>query len=165
MFIDSQSCFFSAKVVDFGFSTSYDGDNSQIMLVGTQLWRAPEAKDYPHFTPAQAMKTDVFSFGMLCLWFMFEKHFSGILPLPQTLQMDRGSWNDEVENRSLRLLWDLKLEGCLTRYATQLVSAEADLSAKSKQALQRFFNGSLECDPQRRECNIKDVLHNLDIHL
>ncbi|KAH8159551.1 hypothetical protein CIB48_g8708 [Xylaria polymorpha] len=165
MFIDSQTGFFSAKVVDFGFSTSYDGDNSLIMLGGTQLWRAPEATDYPHFTPDQAMKTDVFSFGMLCLWFMFEKHLSGILPLPQTLQMDRGSWDDEVKHRSLRLLWDLKLEGCLTQYATQLVSAEADLSAKSKQALQKFFIGSLECDPQLRECNIKDVLHNLDIHL
>ncbi|KAI8628752.1 hypothetical protein F5Y19DRAFT_437112 [Xylariaceae sp. FL1651] len=165
MFIDSQSCFFSAKVVDFGFSTSYDGDNSQIMLGGTQLWLAPEATDYPHFTPAQAMKTDVFSFGMLCLWFMFEKHLSGILPLPHSLQTDGSPWDNEVENPSLRLLWDLKLEGCLTRYATQLVSAEASLSAKSKEALQRFFIGSLECDPQLRDCSIKDALHNLDIQL
>ncbi|KAI1130599.1 kinase-like domain-containing protein [Nemania abortiva] len=165
IFKDSQSGFFSAKVADFGFSTSYDEDNSRIILVGTQLWRAPEARDYPDFTPSQAIKTDVFSFGMLCLWFMFEKHFSGILPLPQTLQLDREFWKNGGEHQSLQLLWDLKLEGSLTQYAAELVSAQADLSAKSKQSVQNFFTGSLEPNPQLRECNIEDVLHHLDIHL
>ncbi|KAI1428103.1 kinase-like domain-containing protein [Xylaria sp. FL1777] len=164
IFQDSQSGFFLAKVADFGFSTWYNEGNDQIVLSGTQLWCAPEATDYPHFTPAQAMKTDVFSFGILCLWFMFEKQLSGILPLPQTFQLDKES-QDKEEHQSLRMLWNMKREGCLTRYATQLVFSEADLSSKSKQALQSFFTGSLEYNPQSRECDIKDVLHYLDIDL
>ncbi|RYP86564.1 hypothetical protein DL769_000736 [Monosporascus sp. CRB-8-3] len=167
LIVQDSSGFFSAKVADFGFATPYAEDSSsRVVLCGTPLWRAPEVVDYPDFTPAQAMRTDVFSFGMLCLWFVFEKYLSGVLPLPPSVQFSMRtpqSYGDK--HRSLQFLKDLKLEGCLTQFANNLVDAEPDLSVKSKQALQIFFTRCLEYDPQLREADISRVLHHLDLHL
>jgi hypothetical protein len=66
----------------------------------------PEYDEYPEFSSAMAMKIDVFSFGMLCLWFMFEKYLTGVLPLPDIVKSEGSSCPYEGEHRSLKFLSD-----------------------------------------------------------
>lgn len=99
---------------------------------------------------------DCFSFGMLCLWTLFEKHFSGVVPLPE-----EASWaekylqiGEEHRNQSKHVLASLKLENKLILLAQQLVICEPDLKEEQKQALQQFFEESLVSPPQSKPSDL-----------
>ncbi|KAF5122584.1 putative serine/threonine-protein kinase roco5 [Metarhizium anisopliae] len=154
----------TTKVADFGFSTWYARDDTRIILPRSPPWYAPECDEYPDFTPAQAVKTDVFSFGLLCAWFLFERYLSGALPLPEAAQLERPPYTYEGEERALKLLGDLKRTDSLTRLANQLVLAEEALDAVTSQMLQNFFSGCLVSDPALRDVDIQHSLKHMDIY-
>jgi serine/threonine protein kinase len=60
-----------AKVADFGFATIASNNNSRIST--TPPWAAPEVGSRDGFTLEWAKKTDIYSFGMLCLWVLFKE--------------------------------------------------------------------------------------------
>ena len=60
----------TVKVTDFGYSTLTVGESGKVILPKSRPWDAPE-HHYGEFTEHEAKKTDVFSFGMLCLWVLF----------------------------------------------------------------------------------------------
>jgi serine/threonine protein kinase len=154
---------YTAKVADFGFSTWGAQDNTGIVLPQSWPWYAPECDEYPEFTSVRAIKTDVFSFGMLCLWFMFEKYLSGVLPLPEATRSERIADIYEGKHRSLKFLADLKKRGVLAKFANQLVAAEAGLDAEMRQILQHFFGGCLARDPEARVVDIQHITKHLNI--
>lgn len=53
-----------AKISDFGFSMVTATESSEVWMGGTDPWRAPEVKNGPVRLDS-AMKTDVYSFGLL----------------------------------------------------------------------------------------------------
>ncbi|TGJ81221.1 hypothetical protein E0Z10_g7548 [Xylaria hypoxylon] len=57
------------KLSDFGFSAL--ASNKLFDLAGTYPWRAPEINSLDRATHQQAKLTDLYSFGMLCLWVIF----------------------------------------------------------------------------------------------
>ena len=57
------------KLSDFGFSAL--ASNKLFDLGGTYPWRAPELTSLDGVTHEQAKLTDLYSFGMLCLWVIF----------------------------------------------------------------------------------------------
>src|SRR5436305_6144975 len=59
-----------AKVADFGYSTRVLSDDELVNMPRTAYWVAPEWH-HRGFTTAGAMKMDMYSFGMLCLWVLF----------------------------------------------------------------------------------------------
>jgi serine/threonine protein kinase len=61
-----------AKVADFGFATVASRNKVDVAI--STPWVAPEvgSRDDGH-TLEQAKKTDVYSFGMLCLWLIFRE--------------------------------------------------------------------------------------------
>jgi hypothetical protein len=124
-------------------------------------WSAPE-HDYDRLKPAQARKMDVFSFGMLCLWILFEKCLSGIVPLPSEAHWAESYFQGkEKRDLSKRILEDLKQGDRLVMLAKQLVMAENELSNDTKQVLQQFFSMSLACDPNQRETDLKQPFGSL----
>jgi hypothetical protein len=99
---------------------------------------------------------DIFSFGMLCLWVMFEKYLSRITLLPQEAHWAERYFEGEGERYlSKRILEDMKQEDELVMLARQLVMAERNLDDDTQQALERFFSASLSCNPNQREVNLK----------
>jgi serine/threonine protein kinase len=155
---------YTAKVADFGVSTWSADDDHRITLPESWPWYAPEIYEYPEFSPQQAVKADVFSFGMLCLWFMFEKYFSGVLPLPEVVQLMRSSYNYKGESWSFQFLADLKKDDSLTQLASQLVMVETGLDVESRQILDQFFKKCLACDPKSRDVDIQYLLKHINIH-
>lgn len=108
---------------------------------------------------------DVFSFGMLCLWILFEKCLSGIAPLPQEAHWAKPYFQGkEKRHLSKSILEDLKQRDRLVMLAQQLVMAEKDLSNDTKQALQQFFSTSLTYDPNQREFNLRQLDSSLIPH-
>src|SRR5271168_646304 len=82
---------FSAKVADFGYSTRFSKDDERIRIPRSRPWNAPEVNGDRLFNPSEARRTDIYSFGILCVWFLFEDYFTGRTPLPQ-----ESSWAEKT---------------------------------------------------------------------
>ena len=148
-------------MTDFGYSTWFANEDELFHLPRSYPWYAPE-HNFHHFTPAQARKMDVFSFALLCLWVMFERYLSGIVPLPQEAHWaDRYFQDMGKRDPRMSILEDLKQGDELVKLSRQLVMAEKDLEDDRKQALEGFFIASLTCDPWKREANLRQSLSRL----
>jgi serine/threonine protein kinase len=146
---------FTARVTDFGYATRFVNEDDRICIPKIDPWNAPE-HTYENITPAQAQKMDVFSFGMLCMWVMFEKCLSGITPLPQEAHWAEKYVHGRREKHlSQSVLKNRKQEGGLVMLAQQLVMAEKDLDDETKQVLQELFSLSLACNPSQRKTDLR----------
>ena len=58
-----------ARVADFGYSTQWALPDDLVQMPRSRPWDAPEWH-HRGFTPAQAMKMDAYSFGMVVLWLL-----------------------------------------------------------------------------------------------
>ncbi|KAJ3486615.1 hypothetical protein NLG97_g6579 [Lecanicillium saksenae] len=56
-----------ARVIDFGFSARYADKDQLLSLPRSRPWNAPENEGQVLWTPKQAVKADLFCFGMLCI--------------------------------------------------------------------------------------------------
>ncbi|KAI1284233.1 TPR-like protein [Xylaria sp. FL0933] len=148
---------YSAKVIDFGYSTRYTTEDCWLKLPISWPWNAPE-HDRParSWLPSQAVKADVFSFGILCFWLLFESYLSGSASLYQ------GPKSSMVGHpRSARdALCGIKES--VQAYAQRLVKTEIALDDERRRTLAEFFDLTLTSDPQRRETNLTILLRKLD---
>ncbi|KAL4901623.1 kinase-like domain-containing protein [Aspergillus multicolor] len=148
---------FTAKVADFGFSIWRGYESTSVTVPRSWPWYAPECDLNPRFTCSQAFRTDVFSYGLLCLWFIFEKHFSAI-----PITAEDGTLYPGPSNSSLRFLDKLKKDDTLLSYAMQLVQRDETLNATEKQWLHTLFSGSLACDPATRAADVWTLLSKVN---
>jgi serine/threonine protein kinase len=126
-------------VSDFGYST-LAADESLIYMPRTKPWNAPEWH-HRGFKMSNAIKMDVYSFGMLCLWFLF-KETEGY---PDQSDIDEAKLNDT-----------------LLALAQQLLMGTAGLNDKQQSNLSSFFNLTLVRDPNSRSKDFKQLLQLLD---
>ncbi|RYP90028.1 hypothetical protein DL770_003873 [Monosporascus sp. CRB-9-2] len=153
-----------AKLIDFGFASWCGDAKDRVTLPRSWPWYAPECDEYPQLTSLEGQKTDVYSYGVLCLWFLFERFFSGLLTDPDKFQQ-RTTYSRALEgaNSPLEILASLKSHQLLSRLAYELVAEEPSIQAQSKEMLQQFFSGSLAYDSTSRHPNMKAALAYLDI--
>ncbi|KAK7943800.1 TPR-like protein [Apiospora aurea] len=140
IFKDQATDTFTAKAIDFGFSSRYVNDDDVLRLARTPPWDAPEVRKYTEFKPIDARKADVFSFGMLCLWVLFE----------QNLSSENSIWS--------QLHPQLETRDAMARLAT----LKADNKLFLREQLRRFFELSLGIDPNTRPSNLQHLLTCLD---
>jgi serine/threonine protein kinase len=147
---------YRAKVIDFGYSVRYVDDNDRLTLTGTERWNAPEHGSCVRlWTLSQAMNADRFSFGMLCLWLLFEPSLSGRTPLPQGLKVADTGFAEDTLYRKKRQL---------QTYARLLLASETALEEDERMALGEFFGLSLSEVPEQREISLLELLRKLDPH-
>jgi serine/threonine protein kinase len=60
-----------AKVKDFGYSSIMVNEGHSVLMPKTVPWNAPE-HHHRGFSPQDAKRMDIYSFGLLCLWILFE---------------------------------------------------------------------------------------------
>lgn len=106
----------------------------------TPPWDAPEWH-HRGFQISEAMKMDVYSFGMLCFWLLFKENEA--YPSQNDIRELKG-------NDRLRIL------------AQQLVMKAAGLNEEKKSSLNRFFELTLIRDPDGRSQNFVQLLQLLD---
>ncbi|KAM0420465.1 hypothetical protein ACHAPT_011757 [Fusarium lateritium] len=134
----------TARVIDFGYSSRYLGDDEHLSLPISAPWNAPENDGrLSGWTPSQAVKADFFCFGLLCVWLLSPCCHEGGTP-GEAEAILRGV-KDNIAVHTQQLL-------------SQLAVRE-DI----KEALRELFNSSLRQDPQERDdkCLFRFV-HKLD---
>jgi serine/threonine protein kinase len=152
---------FVARVADFGYSTQFATDNP-LYMPKSWPWNAPE-HHHRGFKPSEAVKMDIYSFGMLCLWFLFKERLSETIP-PEILGDRRGAAFFAPpfgRHQSQNLLADLKSEDMLPTLASYLITTTTELNDEEKGILHELFNSSLVCDPDERSSDLEHLLHLL----
>lgn len=128
LIFENDSKQYVARVADFGYSTWLGGANDLVLMPRTQYWTAPEWHHRPIHN-ASAVKMDVYSFGMLCLWLLF--YHSG-------------------ETAHRKFYEDLKSEKATLILAHQLVIGMTDVSDEQRSNIHQLFDLSLAIDPAKR---------------
>jgi hypothetical protein len=101
---------------------------------------------------------DIFSFGMLCLWLLFETYFSRIMLPPQGLDLAADAFSSSTESAK-DILSKIKAE--LQTCARQLLAAETAMDNDTRMALEEFFDSSLSKDPKKREMSLQNFMCKL----
>ncbi|KAI8932998.1 hypothetical protein NX059_009648 [Plenodomus lindquistii] len=150
---------YTAKVTDFGYSTRFLSEGATFLMSKSPTWCAPELVFGTKYSPSQARETDMYSFGMLCLWLLFEGYLSGETPLPE-----EARWIGQYlpKRRSLHpsihVLGEVKDSNQLVLLARQLLRAEQDFDQDIKIMLERFFTKSLAFNPHDRDLSLQELL-------
>jgi len=121
-------------------------------------WNAPEYHDR-YFRPEQAKQMDVYSFGLLCFWLVFQAGSSGDLPLPSDTILKSGQLfsfeRDQPENNLLQV-W--KGDNRLVNWFCWLVQENDHFNSSTKNHLVSFFRFTLAFEPQSRCTEFEQLL-------
>ena len=155
VFKDTVSRKTTVKVADFGYSTLTTGESGMVILPKSRPWNAPE-HHLGEFKAHEAKKTDVYSFGMLCLWVLFGDSLSDV---PQTTA-DGSAGLISFDVPFLggpTLLEYLKDEDRLEHVANQLVESMPGLNVEYRIHLKEIFSLTLPHNPTKRTCDLARV--------
>jgi serine/threonine protein kinase len=160
--------FIYAKLADFGYAGWCVDESKDILYPArSRPWEPPE---YHHrgFLLREAKRIDIYCFGLLCLWILFE----------ETLSSSRMSFLEDLtgnkthgplinlhpgkEFYDIDCIYQLKNDDLLPTLAGHLIRAEATLSIQQKQTLLFFFTSSLAYDPTIRPTTLDQLASVLD---
>ena len=145
------------KVTDFGYSTLTVGESGVVLLPKSRPWNAPE-HHFGGFKADEAKKADVYSFGMLCLWVLFENRLSDF----QQSNPDGVTGLISFDVPSFRsrptLLECLKNEGRLEYIANNLLGSMPNLDFNYAIRLKEIFSLALAHNPAKRASDLARVV-------
>ena len=128
---------YTARVIDFGYSTVYTG-RGRIEIPRTEGWEAPEWAQRGGFSFSEAQKVDVFSFGLVCLWLLL---YDSSNPL-NICKLRRETRNMAV-------------------FACDRVGFQSDIDDLKKEKLMMLFMSTLTSDPEERSSDLDPILKYL----
>jgi serine/threonine protein kinase len=131
-----------ARVADFGYSTWFCDPNDVVSMPKSIPWNAPE-HHHRGFSMPNAKKMDVYSFGALCFWLLFERPIL-------TFSSPATSPTSERRERLMDLFMGHNHEDGLLNLALSLVAEEDWLNDDTSTRLINFFKASLSIDPEDR---------------
>jgi serine/threonine protein kinase len=146
------------KVADFGYSTLATTEaltsgahaTGRVFLPKSRPWNAPE-HDFGEFTTTGAKKTDVYSFGMLCLWVLFGSVHSESVPKGISFDAPTGPCT---------LLEQLKYDDQLKIIANQLIDSMPlpSFNAEERIRLKEFFKLTVLLSPENRTSDVGNLV-------
>lgn len=145
-----------AKLADFGYA-GWNTDPSKevfLYLPESKPWTGPE---YHHraFEIQQAQRLEIFSFGLLCLWFLFHDKLESSKFKTTTQLADFCHKNALYSCASIE---KLKRAGLLSQLASELVRQQDSLDDRMKQDLIFFFLSCLNTDAKNRSLQIQRLV-------
>jgi serine/threonine protein kinase len=142
LIFENDSSRYVAKVADFGYSTWFTSDDEFVKMPRSQYWVTPEWHRRG-FKTADAMKMDIYSFGMLCLWLLF--------------------YNTQ-ENTTRDFYSNLNLAETVLVLAHELIIAMAGLDNQRRCNLNQLFNLTLADNPAERSSDFTQLISLLVPH-
>jgi serine/threonine protein kinase len=136
LIFETDSNRYIAKVADFGYSTQFASKSELVNMPRSQYWAAPEWH-HRGFTPANAMKMDTYSFGILCLWLLF--------------------YNNQ-ENTTCNFYSDLNSAQSILVLAQQSVIEMASLDDQRRSFLNQLFDLTLANNPAERSLDFNELI-------
>lgn len=139
------------KMTDFGYSTLATGEAGTICLPKARPWNSPE-HHFGGFTPTEAKKSDIYTFGLLCLWVIFPNCLLNIPSCNTECGTESGSFDTPTGPRTLleRLKDDDQVESIAVRH----VQSAPYLRAKLKICLKEFFRLTVTHNPAKRTSDL-----------
>lgn len=149
---------YHARISDFAYSTLYARSEDEIAMPMSEFWHAPEQdREERLWTSSDAKKMDIFSFGMLSLWFLAGSSLVGVVrrfcELVELQFAPQDSSPEEMLKDLLGLIWES--EGLLPEFVDVLMNDLAVDDADSRREWATFFRQSLKLEPHDR--NIDDL--------
>jgi serine/threonine protein kinase len=138
----------TVKMADFGYSTFAAGKEGMIFLPKSRPWAAPE-HHFGEFSAPAAKKTDVYSFGLLCLWILFG---DGLENIPQTTADGANAFFSF--STPLDCLERLKHQDKMLYITNQLIESMSPRYADHKIHLEEFFSLTLQLNPDNRTSDL-----------
>lgn len=138
---------YTAKLTDFGYSTILASeDNDETVNIAMSVpWTAPEHWLGRNYTMAEAKATDMYSFGLLCLWLLFSKELND---LKEVYSM-KGCVDFEDTLQEENIIEDLKRENMMQQLAVDIVARDNCVGMTNRDQLERLFNVTLCAAPDR----------------
>jgi len=136
LIFENESNHFVAKTADFGYSTQFANDNELVKMPRSSYWVAPEWH-HRGFTTMNAMKMDMYSFGMLCLWLLF--------------------YNTQ-RNTTRDFYGDLNSAKTVSVLAHQSIIAMASLDDQKRYNLDQLFDLTLANNPAERSSDFNQLI-------
>ncbi|EPS40005.1 hypothetical protein H072_6312 [Dactylellina haptotyla CBS 200.50] len=136
-----------AKVGDFGYSTLVGGEGmegeGEAQVPVSRPWNAPEVTSWSSsFGVREAKLTDIFSFGLMTLWLLFNKQLFELEVDFEKLDPD-PSWK-QSEN--------------MQRIFSKVVDDLEGFDTNQKSGLKDFFTATLSIDPANRQLELKPLM-------
>jgi hypothetical protein len=126
-------------------------------MAKTWPWNAPECGETWLYDFWAAQSTDIYSFGLLCLWTLFNEDCRNAINEP--LNSDTYHW---------KWIEDLRGKGAILTFASSQVEMLTCLDPTQKRKLQQFFELSLAQDPKSRNLLLEGLIYqfgeNHNIH-
>lgn len=146
------------QVANFGHSNIYTNSNTTVEVTRTAPWHAPEAgtqrREYTHL---DAIRADIFSFGMLSLWVLFRDEVAkqfGVTP----------DFADDCEHTKSKpallftIMTSLKDQDRLRPFCKNVIQS-LSLETSQKENLAELFELTLSPHPKDRTSSLQ-VLGN-----
>jgi serine/threonine protein kinase len=133
-------------MIDFGYSCLGLTEDDTVMLPISWPWHAPELTFTVECKLRDAKKTDVFSFGMVCLYMLFWNHFS-----EDSADSTKGGSVSRLHQ------WKISQEGILSKL-DKLLRETAGPSDELKQSLRAFFRSTLSDDRDSRNTDLNTLM-------
>jgi len=140
----------TVKMTDFGYSTLATGENGCVFLPKSRPWNAPE-HHWGEFKVPDAKKTDVYSFGLLCLWVLF-----GSVPRPQNTTEHMFDASTECYTSLEQLKKDDKVKHIA--YGLMESVQLAGLNAEHRIRLEEFFRLTVSLEPGERTSDFEKLI-------
>jgi hypothetical protein len=118
-------------------------ENDTIDMATTWPWNAPECEEKWLFNFWDAQRTDIYSFGALCLWILFNEDF-------------RSEDSDDFNYN-----WIEQLRKSQTTKSSALAQVEKipNLAPEHMRGLQRFFEMSMAEEPENRKLYLEGLFY------
>lgn len=148
------------KVSDFGYSTLVAGKEGTVVLPKSRPWHAPE-HHFGDFKVADAKKTDVYSFGILCLWILFRDRLSEIseeIITESTRTLEVVSFEGHFPLHRASLIERLKNDDKIVGLAQKLIQTTSGFDSGRKSSLEEFFHLSVARDSKYRTLDIGQLV-------
>ena len=145
-------------LTDFGSSSYTQDEVESLQLTRSQPWEAPEWSS-AKIDISAAKQTDIYSFGLVCLWLFFgaeklDKWGLGPCTIHDALSGRLKAAVDEVQ-------YQKRTGNSLLQLAEEFVEQNKNYTLKLRNQLLRVFRISLRNEPEYRTTQMKDFIEIL----
>ncbi|KUL90028.1 hypothetical protein ZTR_02801 [Talaromyces verruculosus] len=146
----------SVVLADFGFSAFSNTDDDLVYLPRSEPWEAPELHGRA-FRLADAQKTDIYSFGLLCLWLFLRNVDMTDLGFPRTKIGNAFSGTDLDAFAAIQELKRDTDDAMLIR-ALRLLRGFTSMRNDLKHRLEQVFRMTLVRIPSERNTTMENLV-------
>ena len=152
------------QVADFGYSATYTSIELTVVVSRTAPWHAPEVgRRMDGYLPIEAIRTDIFSFGMMCLWVLFGCDVVNHYGITRDFA-NNHKCGEDAHDPSFKIINQLKEQDELRSFCRDQIQS-LDLEPGQSEHLTKLFEMTLSPNATDRASSLQQILEHLNSFL